>query len=311
MPRKPTPPPDDPQANVNAELIAEDAKAIDQDRQRLAAIDQRFGDELVYDLHRVMQQARFYLQHSADFMLEAGKCLILLKEHEPHGEFLNALQEIGIAPRTAQRMMQAAAKFTGKRKALVGLGKTKLIELMVEDDEELDALAEGETLAGFSLDEIDRMSTRELRDALRNERHDNGINKDKLNEKNREIDELDKKLRVMGLAPPAWPRIVDETVIQSAAACNQALEACDKLDVLREQILTGDLGDRSDKEMEAAIERMAVEYYDCVIQVWSRVGQMWADCQTVFQYHKQTADERAANVPAEVEETPDGFVTIQ
>lgn len=139
-------------------------------------IMQRFGDGLPYDRIRVVGEARFYMAQSAEAMLEAGKRLIVLKENEPHGEFEIIMQEqLNLSPRIAQKMMQASVKYLSpklesKAKSLSHLGRTKLYELMLEDDEELVELAEGGTLAGLTLDDVDRMTTRELRRALREAR---------------------------------------------------------------------------------------------------------------------------------------------
>lgn len=143
-----------------------------------AAVARQFGDGVPYDRLRVVNEARFYMQQSAEAMLEAGKRLIQIKENEQHGDFVAIVeQELGLEPRVARRMMQASIKFLGngtpgdpKRTTLSVLGKAKLYELMLEDDGELDALAEGGTLAGLKVDEIDRMSVRELREALRKQR---------------------------------------------------------------------------------------------------------------------------------------------
>lgn len=139
-------------------------------------IMQRFGDGLPYDRIRVVGEARFYMAQSAEAMLEAGKRLIVLKENEPHGDFTEILEtQLGLADRTARLMMQATLKYSSpklesKRQALAVLGKTKLFELMAADDEELVELAEGGTVAGLTLDDVDRMTTRELRRALREAR---------------------------------------------------------------------------------------------------------------------------------------------
>lgn len=132
-----------------------------------------YGEGLPYDRSRVVHEARFYMSTSAEAMLEAGKRLVILKEHEPHGDFTSIVEtQLGMAERTARQMMQAAIKYStpqlaSKRQALAVLGKTKLFELMAEDDESLAELTEGGTVAGMSLDDIDRMSSRELRKALR------------------------------------------------------------------------------------------------------------------------------------------------
>ncbi|PAV01923.1 hypothetical protein CBG25_13900 [Arsenophonus sp. ENCA] len=133
----------------------------------------RFGDGLPYERERIVHEARFYMAQSAEAMLEAGKRLIILKENEPYGEFTKILTEqLALTNGTAHRMMQASIKYLSPRlqselPSLVKLGKTKLYELMLEDDEDLAELAEGGTIAGLTLDEVDRMSVRELRAALR------------------------------------------------------------------------------------------------------------------------------------------------
>lgn len=154
---------------------------LDSAREAMAnseTVARQFGDGVPYDRLRVVNEARFYMQQSADAMLELGKRLIQLKENEPHGTFSDIVEnELNIAPAVARRMMQASVKFLGngvpgdpKRSALSVLGKTKLYELMVLDDDELDALADGGTVAGLQQDDIDRMTSRELRAALRNQR---------------------------------------------------------------------------------------------------------------------------------------------
>ncbi|OQD19953.1 phage protein, partial [Burkholderia cenocepacia] len=91
---------------------------------RSSEIAKQFGDGLPYERHRVVNEARFYMAQSAEAMLEAGKRLILLKENEPHGEFTTIVEEqLGLAPRTARLMIQAAVKYSSpqlesKRQAL-------------------------------------------------------------------------------------------------------------------------------------------------------------------------------------------------
>ncbi|WP_322080256.1 DUF3102 domain-containing protein [Burkholderia cenocepacia] len=197
---------------VPADNTLEVLPALTDAANKLAArsseISKQFGDGLPYERHRVVNEARFYMAQSAEAMLEAGKRLILLKENEPHGEFTTIVEEqLGLAPRTARLMIQAAVKYSSpqlesKRQALAVLGKTKLFELMTEDDEELAALADGGTIAGMDLDDIDRMTSRELRAALR-EAHENATAQARLlSDKNAKIDELAaKKTRVKRITP--------------------------------------------------------------------------------------------------------------
>ncbi|EHZ8212008.1 DUF3102 domain-containing protein [Escherichia coli] len=175
-------------------------------------IMQQFGDGLPYERDRIVHETRFYMAQSAEAMLEAGKRLVILKENEPHGDFINILEnDLGLEPRVARRMMQASVKFLGngdqnsKRTALTVLGKTKLYELMVLDDEELDALADGGTVAGATLDDIDRMTSRELKAALREARETNAAQQRVLVDKNEKIDSLSTKLEKKSRIQPPKP----------------------------------------------------------------------------------------------------------
>lgn len=175
-------------------------------------IMQQFGDGLPYERDRIVHETRFYMAQSAEAMLETGKRLVILKENEPHGDFINILEnDLGLEPRVARRMMQASVKFLGngdqnsKRTALTVLGKTKLYELMVLDDEELDALADGGTVAGATLDDIDRMTSRELKAALREARETNAAQQRVLADKNEKIDSLSTKLEKKSRIQPPKP----------------------------------------------------------------------------------------------------------
>jgi hypothetical protein len=166
------------------------------------------GYELPYDRERVVQEARFYMGQSAEAMLEAGRRLLVLKEYEPHGEFVQIVEErLGLEARSAQRMMGAAAKFLmnpaleSKAPALALLGKSKLFELLSEEDGDIAALAEGGTLAGKTLDDIDAMSVRELKATLREARADKDAGDQLLADKNKRIDQLKAQQRRIEKAP--------------------------------------------------------------------------------------------------------------
>ncbi|EPK4543365.1 DUF3102 domain-containing protein [Serratia marcescens] len=198
----------------------------------------QFGDGLPYERDRIVHEARFYMAQSAEAMLEAGKRLVILKENEPHGDFTNILEiDLGLAPQVARRMMQASIKFLGnsseppKRSALSVLGKTKLYELMVLDDEELDALAEGGTIAGTTLDEIDRMTSRELKTALREARDDADAQRRILSDKNTKIDDLTTRLQKQSKIKPPAPDVEAEKLRKEVTSI--AFEA--------EAIITGKL----------------------------------------------------------------------
>lgn len=174
-------------------------------------IMQQFGDGLPYERDRIVHEARFYMAQSAEAMLEAGKRLVILKENEPHGDFIEIVTgQLGLPKSTAHRMMQASLKYLtpsleSKVPALGLLGKTKLFELMTEDDEELAELADGGTIAGMTLDDIDRMTSRELKAALREARETNSAQQRVLADKNEKIDALSTKLEKKSRIQPPKP----------------------------------------------------------------------------------------------------------
>lgn len=174
-------------------------------------IMKQFGDGLPYERDRIVHETRFYMAQSAEAMLEAGKRLVILKENEPHGDFIDIVEsQLSLSKRTAQVMMQASLKYLSpklepKAQALALLGKTKLFELMTEDDEDLVELADGGTIAGMNLDDIDRMTSRELKAALREARETNAAQQRVLADKNEKIDSLSTKLEKKSRIQPPKP----------------------------------------------------------------------------------------------------------
>lgn len=194
-------------------------------------IMEQFGEGLPYDRSRIVHETKFYMAQSAEAMLEAGKRLVILKENEPHGDFTDIIEsQLTLSKRTAQVMMQASLKYLSpklesKAQALAHLGKTKLFELMTEDDEELAALAEGGTIADLSLDDIERMTSRELKAALREARDDADAQGRVLSDKNTKIDELSTKLEKQAMIKPPAPDVKAESLRKEVSAIAYEAEA--------------------------------------------------------------------------------------
>ncbi len=104
--------------------------------------------------------------------------LVLLREQCRHGDFLPRLDRLGIHPRTAQRLIKAMLKlapnpdsnpgFDEHASRAFSLGQTKLLELTLLDDDEIDELKESGSVRGITLDAMDCMSVSEMRAALKN-----------------------------------------------------------------------------------------------------------------------------------------------
>ena len=132
------------------------------------------------DRDTLVLQTRTLLAASGEMLFEAGKRLCILKETNEYGSFLKALDEIGVDHKTAQRFMNATVRLSklSNASSVTLLGKTKIYDLALLDDDYLKELDENGTIAGLELDEYDRMTTRELRAKVR-----------KLNEEKKSHDE--------------------------------------------------------------------------------------------------------------------------
>ena len=152
-----------------------------------------------YNLHICMEKARMYQEQMANGLLGLGAQLILIKNHEEHGSFMAAVDELGLASRSANYAMAAARKF-GNSPTVANLGSSKIKALTVLDDEDVAKLTDGEEVDGLgSADDIAKMSIRELRAALRKEkqeRRDERASLEKvIEEKNSKANELESQLR--------------------------------------------------------------------------------------------------------------------
>ena len=189
------------------EAISEDAQAMDavakkerEIQKSVEEIDRTYLPEgETYNLHITMERARFYKGQAADSLIELGKQLILLKHHEPHGQFLAALEALGMAARSAQYAISAAQRFSNTP-TLAYLGSSKMKALSVLDDDSIQKLEAGEVVAGLgTLDEVDRMTMKELRAALREEKKKRKEERDAqeaaISQKEKKLNELEMELR--------------------------------------------------------------------------------------------------------------------
>ncbi|HDR9585239.1 TPA: DUF3102 domain-containing protein [Burkholderia stabilis] len=170
---------------------------------------ERIGYDVPYERNRVVQEARFYMGQAAEAALEVGRRLLAIKENEPHGEFVEIVEErLGIPRSTAHRLMQSATKYLlnpklkDKADQFARLGKAKLFEIMNESDDDLVELAEGGTLAGLTLDEIECKTHRELKAALREAREELAAKDQLLEDKNKKLDAAKAKLKRVATALP-------------------------------------------------------------------------------------------------------------
>lgn len=177
MAKNPTPAPKSKATPVNDVVIAQDMAAVNQlatlqtaTTENVLVLAQQLGYEGALSVGALEDGIRFYQQRTAEACMELGTRLVLLKEASLHGEFKPRLELLGIDYTAATRFMAVATKFAKVAPAQLlkaANNQRKLVELLVLDDGEIAGLEDGGTVRGLSLDDVDRMSARELRAALR------------------------------------------------------------------------------------------------------------------------------------------------
>lgn len=171
--------------------------AVSEHAQKLGVLATQLGYQGSLTVGAVEDEIRFYQQRSVEAVVELGKRLLILKEMTPHGEFSKRIEMLGISKRTAQRFMSVVLKFS-KTTSMSLLEKsgngTKLLELMVLDDDDIEIIDAGGSIGDVSLDAIETMSVRELKKALREAKADNAAKDQLIQKKDSKINELDANL---------------------------------------------------------------------------------------------------------------------
>lgn len=164
------------------------------------AVMEKFANGETYNEATWIERGRHAVRQTLEGMFELGRALIVIKEHTPHGRFTEIIKtEFGLHEREARRLMNATMRFLDPKMKqaqpkLMNLGKSKLLELLVEEDDTLLELADGGDINGHTLDDIDRMTRNELRVALRENREQLAAKDQVISDKNKKIDEYAEKL---------------------------------------------------------------------------------------------------------------------
>lgn len=223
----------------------------DVDRKLLAQRDKAlkpYADNLPYDRDRVITETKFLMRHEVIAKYEIGKRLILLREQEGVRTCGQILEEHfpGMSRQRAYEYMLFARKVANLPKVrdfAEGNGNWKKCLALLEsfDEEELAALEAGESVAGKTLDDVDKMSFRELKAAMR--KGEEKINKIKtdsamtifeLEDKNRELEDENKSFK-SGIKTP------DDYWQQYKRADKQITDAAMIIKRLPEHIIVEDI----------------------------------------------------------------------
>ena len=255
--RKPLPTPKSTAVVIDDGAVQSALEAADEQQARLEMLRPHLGDLVDRTTDRLWGEVDLLLNRTADDMLQLGQRFLALKEKLPHGDFGVELEKRGITFSTANKFMRASFKFADSAN-LKTIGKSKMLELAVLDQGEIDELNEGGTVAGLTLDDVECMGVLELRKALRNKSEALTEAETVIEKKNKKIDELDNKLTRKSKKAP-WSQEVNDLLTGFVGGANLQLESLaayhEGLEKLADLLDAGE----SDDQAEAAARTVMTE----------------------------------------------------
>ena len=179
MARNTTPAPASKEAPFIEEAARSDIAAANQlavatleQNERVSALALQLNYQGSTDIASLENSARDAIRRIGMGVFELGAYLMLLKESCPHGGFMPVLQRLKLEERAARQYMQVTRRFSNRQTSadMKALGVSKLTEMLVLDDEQIEELTELGQTGELALDDVSGMSVRELRAAVRKER---------------------------------------------------------------------------------------------------------------------------------------------
>ncbi|WP_418647249.1 hypothetical protein ACNQFN_18815 [Thauera butanivorans] len=185
------------------------ALAVSQHDAAVRAVAAQVGYQLPADCtdpDLIQRDISANMRRSVEACLEVGRGLTVLKQACQHGQFIARLEVLGLDRYVAARFIQAATKFSNvpmSAHLTQAIGtQSKLLEMLVLDDEQIEDLALTGQTGELSLDDVATMSVKELRAKLRDARAENKAQAELLAEKNADLDEMRAKSKLINPPPP-------------------------------------------------------------------------------------------------------------
>lgn len=269
MSKQATPFPQSKEVVIEMEAVEQSIEAANslalltnQQNQRVTAIAKKLNYHGSTSLDALENSARDAIRRIGMAVFELGGYLLMLREGCPHGKFLPVLERLKLEERAARQYMQVTRRFSNRQTSadLQALGVSKLTEMLVMDDEQIEELTERGQTGELALDDVATMSVRELRAAVRKVR----TVKDRLESVNQELHaevihlKLDKKV----VAITDWPDALVPVADQVAMAGRKLAQALSELETCRITIFekAADLTDDARASLEAALGHVADVY---------------------------------------------------
>ena len=179
MARNTTPAPASKEAPFTEEAARSDIAAANQlavatleQNERVSALAVQLNYQGSTDPAVLVNSAKDAIRRIGMGVFELGAYLLLLKEGCQHGDFVLTLEEVGINHHSAKKYMAMTRRFANGSTSthLEKLGFSKMAELLPLDDDQVDDLVDEGQTGELSLDDVARMSVKQLRAAVRKER---------------------------------------------------------------------------------------------------------------------------------------------
>lgn len=193
-------------------VMRDDVKAITQEENQHQAMVRAVAAQVGYQLPAdcadpdlIQRDIAANMRRSVEACLEVGRGLAVLKAACQHGMFMARLDVLGIDRTVAKRFMQAATKFSNGASThlLKAAGnQTKLFEMLVLDDEQIEELELTGQTGELKLDDVATMSVKELRAKVRELKNEVTAKEDVLSTRSAQINTLEEKLSRVKSMPP-------------------------------------------------------------------------------------------------------------
>jgi hypothetical protein len=179
MANKPTPAPKSKEIAVEMAAIEQTMAAANQlavatleQNERVSALAVQLNYQGSTDPAVLENSARDAIKRIGMGIFELGSYLLMLREACQHGQFMPALERLGLEHEAARRYMAVSQRFSNSSTSrnLEKLGFSKLTELLPLDDGQLEDLTEVGHTGELALDDVATMSVKQLRAAVRKER---------------------------------------------------------------------------------------------------------------------------------------------
>jgi len=265
--------PENKETPVNLEVVDAERSAANElalihteQNERVVALAKKLDYKGSTDPAVLENSAQDAMRRLGATIFELGAYLLLMKEACPHGKFLPALERLDLGVDTAQRYMQVTRRFanTASGRYLETAGIKKMVELLPLDNEQLDALESLGQTGELALDDVARMSVKELRQAVRKVRQEKDRLKKVAEETHAEVIQL--KLERKVVAHTDWPDALVPLTDQVAAAGRKIAQGVSELEACRLALFAAgvDLPEEDRVRFEAAIGHVADVYQEAL-----------------------------------------------